>query len=297
MNELVSIIVPAYNAEKFLKRSIEAILNQTYRNIELILINDGSTDNTEQICLEYAAKDSRVKYFQQENHGQGYTRARGIRESKGEYIAFVDADDYMHPQAYEIMLKSLLRDSTDVCVCQWNYELIDGRHTINNRIYDDTFYGIKTGTEFARYLYCYKDTENGGYGYANGLVVSPWNKLYRKQLLTSFTSSGYIGEDEEMNDYVLSQKDTRVSIIKDELYYWCENPDSITHQVFSDKRWHLFKMLEKRSKLYKDKYIQKETHKLIFNIYIEYYFKSRSTISSQEVPPPNLQSTHLEEVA
>lgn len=290
MNELVSIIVPAYNAEKFLKRSIEAILNQTYRNIELILINDGSTDNTEQICLEYAAKDSRVKYFQQENHGQGYTRARGIKESKGEYVAFVDADDYMHPQAYEIMLKSLLLDSTDVCVCQWNYEVIDGRHTINNRIYDDTFYGIKTGTEFARYLYCYKDTENGGYGYANGLVVSPWNKLYRKELLTGFTSSGYIGEDEEMNDYVLSQKDTRVSIIKDELYYWCENPDSITHQAFSDKRWHLFKMLDKRSKLYKDKYIQEETHKLIFNIYIEYYFKSR-------ISPPNLQPTHLQEVA
>lgn len=293
MDELISIIMPVYNAEKFLPRAIESVLNQTYKNIELILINDGSTDGSADVCRRYAEEDKRIKYYEQSNHGQGYTRARGINLANGEFVAFVDSDDRMCAEMYETMLKAMKHDHTDVCACQWNYELPNGQHTINNRIYNQSYYGIKTGVEFARYLYKYKELENGGYGYSNGVVVSPWNKLFRKELLRGFESNGYYGEDEEMNDFVYSQTGIKVSVIPEELYYWCQNLDSITNRPFSEKRWHFLKMLSERSRRYNDRYILGETNKLLCNIYIEYYFKGKE----QGITPPHLQNAYLQRVA
>ena len=284
MSKLISIIVPIYNTEKYLHRCINSILNQTYSNLEVILINDGSTDGSDAICRKYASKDKRIKYIIQDNHGQGYTRAKGINLANGDYVAFADSDDYMKPEAYGTMLLAMMRDGTDMCACQWNYELPNGKHTINNRIYDDSFYGVKSSTEFARYLYKYSDLERAiGYGYANGVVVSPWNKLYRRSFLLGFESNGYIGEDEEMNDYILSNPNVRVSVIRDELYYWCQNLNSISNSPFSEKRWHFLNMLAKRSRLYTDEYVVRETHKLICNMTIEYYYKSLAS----EITPPN----------
>lgn len=271
--QLVSIIMPVYNGAKYLHRSINAVLSQENVNIELILINDGSTDNSKTICKEYEAADVRVKYYEQENHGQGYSRARGVELSKGEYVAFVDQDDWMRPNMYGKMLDSIIDTGADVCVCQWNYELPDGTHMIDNKIYDDSFYGLKTSVEFARYLYKYNKMERK-YGYANGLVVSPWNKLYRKDLLSGFTSNGYLGEDEDMNDYVFSQSNVLVSIIKDEFYYWCANKESMSNRPFSTKKWEYFDAFEKRLSRYTDEFIAEHTSKLIFNFYIENYNKA-----------------------
>lgn len=279
MNEMISVIVPVYNAEKFLTRSIESILNQSYQNLELILINDGSVDNSGAICKQYAAKDKRIRYYEQENHGQGYTRARGIELAKGEFIAFVDADDYALPMMYELMLKAIHKHKTDVSVCQWNYELSDGRHTIKNKIYDESFYGVKPALEFAKYLYKFasKEFENGTIGYANGVFVTPCNKLYKRTLLMGYKSTGFIGEDEEMNDYVFSQSNVKVTILPEECYYYCQNLNSTSNRPFSDKRWYFIKMLGKRAELYDDAFIVGETYKLICNIYIEYYFKANNT--------------------
>lgn len=266
--------MPVYNGAKYLSRSIEAVLNQTNVDLELILINDGSTDNSKEICEEYAKSDKRVRYYEQSNHGQGYTRAKGVEIASGEYIAFVDQDDWMKSAMYGTMLSSIIENNTDVCVCQWNYELPDGTHTIDNTIYDESFYGVKTSIEFAKYLYKYINVEQK-YGYANGLVVSPWNKLYRKSLLSGFASTGYLGEDEDMNDYVFSQSNITVSIIKDEFYYWCQNMDSMSNRPFSNKKWEYFDAFGKRLKRYNDAYVKECTYKLIFNYYIENYYKAK----------------------
>lgn len=91
----MSIIVPVYNAEKYLDKCISSILEQTYHNIELILVNDGSTDKSEQICIEYAKNDNRIIYLKQSNAGPSASRNNGISRSKGDYIQFLDADDYL----------------------------------------------------------------------------------------------------------------------------------------------------------------------------------------------------------
>lgn len=280
-NKKVSVIMPVYNTAKFLDRSIGSILQQTYTNIELILINDGSLDESGRICEEYSKKDSRIIYKSQNNHGQGYSRSLGIEIATGDYIAFVDSDDYCDSNMYEIMVNAIEKDNADLCVCQWNYELPDGKHTIDNHIYDDSFYGVMSSIDFAYYLYKYTDIE-AGIGYANGLVVSPCNKLYKSEVIKGFSCKGYLGEDEEMNDWINS-KNIIVTIIHDELYYYCQNLESTSNRPFSEKKYNILSMLDKRCSRFKDPYIKNKTQTLYCNLFIEYYYKAKK----MNINPPD----------
>lgn len=124
MNEIkVSVIVPIYNTEKFLRKCIESIVNQTLQEIEIILINDGSTDNSHNICLEYAEKyPEKIRYINNKNIGCSATRNLGIELAKGEYIAFVDSDDYIEKGMYKEMYEVTRNKNLDVVVSGIIYE-------------------------------------------------------------------------------------------------------------------------------------------------------------------------------
>lgn len=129
---MISIIIPVYNSEKTLKRCVDSILNQTFnRDIEILLVNDGSKDSSESICLEYQNNDKRIKYFKKENGGVSSARNLGIYEAKGEYIAFVDSDDYVEPNMYEIMLNKISKDGSDIVICGYNEIYSDTQRKIN----------------------------------------------------------------------------------------------------------------------------------------------------------------------
>ncbi len=117
MEPLVSVIVPVYKVEKYINKCLDSILSQTYRNIEIILVDDGSPDRCPEICDEYARKDNRVKVIHKENGGVSSARNRGIEESNGEYITFVDADDWIEPDMYEKMVKNLIDSNADSVFC------------------------------------------------------------------------------------------------------------------------------------------------------------------------------------
>ena len=109
MNELISIIVPIYNVENYLRQCLDSIMNQTYRNFECLLINDGSSDNSEDICREYVSKDSRFRYFEKENGGVSSARNLGIECSGGAYITFIDADDWVDSDYFRSSLQCTYR--------------------------------------------------------------------------------------------------------------------------------------------------------------------------------------------
>lgn len=123
---MVSIIVPIYNVEKYLEKCIESILSQTYKNFELILIDDGSLDNSPQICDRYAAKDERIIVIHQENRGVSEARNAGLDIAKGEYIGFVDPDDFVAPEMYEMMVTTMEREAVELAICGYNYFDEDG---------------------------------------------------------------------------------------------------------------------------------------------------------------------------
>lgn len=186
MNGLISVIVPVYNVEQYLHRCVDSILNQTYSNLKLILVDDGSCDASGKICDEYASNDSRVEVIHQENQGVSSARNAGIRCSQGEYITFVDADDELTENALDIAVKYIKDNSADV-VC-YGWKVIDEEtHTVAEKfdefkVYDDKYFVIE------------KILENysafgGGY---------PWNKVWKKSAfaqITCFDQSMWYFED------------------------------------------------------------------------------------------------------
>lgn len=119
-NRLVSIIVPVYNVEKYLEECLDAILNQTYRKLQIILVDDGSPDRSGKICDEYAEKDSRVIVIHKNNEGVSSARNDGLAHADGDYIGFVDADDIIAPEMYEELVKAMEQENVDFCMCGYN---------------------------------------------------------------------------------------------------------------------------------------------------------------------------------
>ena len=129
MNPKISIIVPVYNVEKYLNKCLNSLINQTFKDIEIILINDGSTDNSEKIIKEYMKKDKRIILLSKENGGQGSARNVGIRNSKGEFIMFVDSDDYVDLSICEKLYNNSIMNNSEIVFCNYtmvneNYEII-----------------------------------------------------------------------------------------------------------------------------------------------------------------------------
>ncbi|MCI5773555.1 MAG: glycosyltransferase [Erysipelotrichaceae bacterium] len=127
MSILVSIVVPIYNVEKYLSKCIDSIIAQTYQNLEIILVNDGSKDNSLAICQNYANKDARVKIIDKVNGGLSDARNAGIQQAKGEFVAFIDSDDFIKAKMIEEMLAQIQITNSDICVCDMEYLYDDGR--------------------------------------------------------------------------------------------------------------------------------------------------------------------------
>ena len=115
--ELISVIVPVFNVEKYLERCVETIVNQTYKNLEIILVNDGSTDNSGELCDELARRDDRIKVVHKENGGLSDARNNGERESTGEYVIFIDSDDYIHHEMLNTLYNQIVEKNADVSIC------------------------------------------------------------------------------------------------------------------------------------------------------------------------------------
>ena len=125
---MISIIVPVYNAELYLDRCINSVLNQTYKEFELILIDDGSTDSSLSICYDYASKDSRIVVLSKKNEGAGLARNEGLKIAKGDYIGFVDSDDYISPDMYREMYRKAIENDADIVQC--GYLKVDEKDNI-----------------------------------------------------------------------------------------------------------------------------------------------------------------------
>lgn len=264
---LISVIIPVYNVEKYLHRCLDSVIAQTYQNIEIICVDDGSIDESGRICDQYAVRDAHIKVIHQENQGLSAARNRGLDAAEGEYIAFVDSDDYILEDMYKKMLDKLLNYNVDLCVCQWQYEFSDGRQVVKKKNIDPTIYGRKTSLEFARFLY------RGNY--ENGVVVAAWNKLYRRALLDTIHFEGRIHEDDAFNGRIMA-KNISVYVMEEQFYVYAQNGDSLTNKPFSANKFFFLDVLAERRELFKsDAFIRQETELLYCNMYIEYCLRAR----------------------
>ena len=228
MNPKVSIIVPIYNSEKYMSKCIESILNQTLSEIEIILVNDGSTDNSRKIIENYAKKDNRIKVIHQQNSGPSVARNKGIRIAKGKYIGFVDSDDYIEPNMYEELYNNANNKNIEVAMCSYN----------EKHLYNDIEYVIKPKLDSNR-IYEKEDikqgiistfSKNDNYGF-----YSLCNKLYLKEWLikenlTIDTNRDH-GEDARLNLILLTKVNSIYFINKPLYNYYIRKRESLTTVV------------------------------------------------------------------
>lgn len=180
----ISVIVPVYNVENYLSACLDSILSQTYQDFEIILIDDGSKDASGQICDAYAGKDPRIQVVHQENGGVSRARNRGLELATGELISFIDSDDTLEPDMYELLVRVMREHNADISHC--GYKHIVGEEI---RLVHDTKRVIPQHTQGA--LDCFVD----GRMFGGGL----WNKLYRRELLDNFS----FREDLKNNEDIL----------------------------------------------------------------------------------------------
>ena len=267
-NYFITVIIPVYNAEQYLRRCVDSILDATIflgGESEIILIDDGSIDDSSRICNELAEKNREIKVFHISNQGVSKARNYGIENSRGKYIAFVDADDYIEKNMYKIMIAQMESDSTlDVGVCLWNFIDQNGKKVVNKENISFSAYGKQTGRDFLKHIY--DDS------YTNGIVVSPWNKIFKRECIVKHKMVGRYAEDDYLMSKVFSNDDCRIVVIKEILYNYCENDDQMTKKEDNINKLFFLDVLKERELLfsYSDELVFK-TQKLYVEMCIEYY--------------------------
>lgn len=220
---LISVIVPVYQVEKSLKRCVDSILSQTFSELEVILVDDGSTDESPQICDQYALADSRVRVLHKENGGLSSARNAGLDLAKGDYVGFVDSDDYIDKTMYQKLYNAITSADGDVAVC--NCLQIDE----NGNALEGARYHYQLGRE----VLSGKEILNRIGDRGSAVYVVMWNKLYRRELFCGLRfDEGKINEDIRIFGKLYARVN-RVSCIPERLYYYVRGNNSITREKIS----------------------------------------------------------------
>ena len=214
-NPIISVIVPVYNVERYLAQCLDSILVQTFSNIEIICVNDGSTDNSRKILENYKNRDSRIKIVDKKNGGLSSARNAGMKVATGEFYSFIDSDDWVEPTMLEKLYNSATTFNSDIVICavhqydETNQKLDDSNPYYTLGYFDETF---------DNRAFSYKDVKP----FIMDVCVMAWNKLYRKSLVDKYNAEfpdGLIFEDGPFF-FSIFFKTQRVTIVRDFLYYY-----------------------------------------------------------------------------
>lgn len=223
MNDLISIIVPVYKVEQYLPKCVNSICSQTYRNLEIILVDDGSPDNCGRICDEYAEKDQRIRVIHNSiNKGLGFARNSGLEICTGAYIMFVDSDDFLSPDAVEVLYKRIVEDDSDMAV---------GKHT-------DLYENGDLNGSFCRWMKDAIVSKNDIFetmGSQNRIAVFSQVKLYRRYLFDDLRYPSLKCSEDLWVFPFLIERCERISIVDHLIYYYLQRSTSILHQPTEER--------------------------------------------------------------
>ena len=236
INELVTVVVPVYNVEPYLDRCMTSIVNQTYRNIQIIIIDDGSTDNSPFICDKWAKMDERIEVIHKINTGLGLTRNEGLKKAKGKYICFIDSDDYIHQMAIEKVYLAIKEKDADICYYGC-VDVIDGIESTKQPPKKLFYLGSEVKREFAASLIGNAPGENGVLftGMSSCYAFYKVELLHNNSIKFHSEREKYISEDLIFNltACLFAEK---VSILPESLYYYViRRKDSLRSSYRSDR--------------------------------------------------------------
>lgn len=270
---LISIIIPIYNVEKYLRHCVDSVLNQTYENIEVILVDDGSPDKCGEICDEYAEKDERIRVIHKENGGLSDARNAGLAIATGEYVAFVDSDDYIEKDMYEKLYEAIRKANADMSICNFKYV---GENGID--YFDNSDLPIKDNVLSGKDILLNELFEPKWHYW-----VVAWNKLYKRELFNDIHYPiGRIHEDEFVIHEILF-KCRKVSCISKMLYNYVQRENSIVNQSYNIKRLDYIDAMLNRLDFFLDHDISKTIiNKTIKNCRGEYYKSYQAGLNKEK---------------
>lgn len=210
---LLSVIVPIYNMEKYLDRCIQSILKQTYSKLEIILVDDGSNDLSYKICEKYKSKDCRIKIYQKQNGGLSDAKNYGISKASGDFITFVDADDWIDERMYEVMLKHMKEKKADISICGRYIEYENGK---SDKWVNEKFLEMNK-KESLIYLNSFYDFD-----------MASWDKIYRKELFNNLDFPFGKKCEDAYTTYLLFEKSDKIIYIPICFYHYFQRSGSIS---------------------------------------------------------------------
>ncbi len=220
---LVSIIIPAYNIESYLSACLDSVVNQTYSNLEIIIVDDGSTDNTAIVAKAYADKDKRIKIFHKENGGQGDARNVGYEKSTGELIAYIDGDDYVSKYYIESLLEAMLSNNADISIAQYKLVYTSNDHSLESK-QKANIETISGETALKRLFY------------QKGITTSPWGKLFKRELIEGVQFPKKKKYEDLATLYKIIAKANTVAISQEKLLYYMQSENSTMRRSFTPRR-------------------------------------------------------------
>ena len=260
----ISIIVPIYNVEKYLPRCIESLINQTYNNTEILLIDDGSKDKSSDICDYYTKKYNNINTFHKKNGGLSDARNYGINRASGKYIAFVDSDDFVDKDYCRILHKNLIENNADMSICNIK------------RIVDSTKIHDNNKKEIVN-VYSTKETQKNLLNYSNNLneiTTVAWNKLYKKELWNNIRyPKGKINEDEFVIHYLIDNS-KKIVYSNLNLYYYYQREGSIMKSTYSKERLAVIEAFRDRWQFYSKKKEYKDLESKAYCAYMKMIIKN-----------------------
>lgn len=234
---LVSVVLPIYNVERYLERSIKSVVDQTYINLEILLIDDGSPDNCAEICDKWAEKDSRIKVIHKKNAGLGMARNTGIENAVGEYIYFLDSDDYIALDTIEKCYLLAKGKDADIVTFGCNNVGSDGR--ITKITIPETEKNVYEGSGVREVFLPDLIGPNIETGKVTNLRMSAWSSFYSLRLIAEtgwrFVSERDIISEDYYSQLVLYKDVNKVAVLPEALYFYCENGTSLTHAYRKDR--------------------------------------------------------------
>lgn len=242
MEYKISVIVPIYKVEKYLNRCVDSILNQSYKNIEVILVDDGSPDNCGKICDEYLLKDNRIRVIHKENGGLSSARNAGLEIATGEYIGFVDSDDWIEPKMYETLIENAIKYNAEISV-GGVVDLLEenDNYTIIKSTFDE-----KIDVQVLNNEEAMKKFFLGSW--------SAWDKIYKRKVHEKIRfPEGMINEDEAIAMKILDNSE-KIVYTNEVFYNYIRRPNSITTSEFSERKLDWYRNCKKNLEFIKEKH-------------------------------------------
>jgi glycosyltransferase involved in cell wall biosynthesis len=235
----ISVVVPVYNVEKYLGQCLDSLINQTFSDIEIICVNDGSTDKSPQILEEYAERDERIRIITQSNQGLGAARNSGLAEAGGKYVYFIDSDDYIDLKTLEKLHDNINSNGSDIVL--FKFQSFDDAENIHTRGIEFKIDEIFGDIDYSSFTFTYEDVRK----HVMNTAFSACLKLYRKEFLDSYGDfqfpQGLYFEDIPFHVKAMLRA-SRISFVNEALYYYRSNPDSILNS--SAKDFDIFEIID-----------------------------------------------------